>query len=483
MTEPLRTKNDAMGELLRAAKQGGELPRPGSKERIWNELRNPKRPSAAWWLVPAAVAAAIVAVVFLPAQKPKPAFTLALASGDVRPGAVGAPVTGELRVAPKSRALAKMSSAGVLLHEGTTVSFEKELTLSEGSALIASSARLTARAKQYRADVESAVFQLEAAADAVTLQVSEGQVRVSGPETDVVVRAGESWSSRGGKGRAELSPTDVSALRALAEPGDAVLRIAKPAGAKISLDGVELGTAPLEVMVKRGDHHLEGVQGALRTELKATVGGGPTTTLELPQPKELPLPQVSFEPEEAEPVPEANPKRVDPPADPSKRYMLARSLAQKGRYPEALGIYEGLSRGASGWAEPSLYEVGRVSLRAKKYDAAEAALAAYRAKYPNGSLAHEVGLLSIEVQLKGGNGALALAAMDDFLVRFPKSERYGDVRFLRATVRRDRGDCEGAADDYHALVDHSIHGREARVLADLCDEQLGRKKKSEGPPR
>lgn len=494
MIDPLRDKpDDAMGALLRKAKEGGELPRPGSRERVWRQLEQPTRPSPAWWLVPAAVAAAVVAAVFffgLSSSEPQPFATVTLASGDVQAsdGAswsvakVGQALSdgSTLRVAPRARAYARMPGAGALFREGTTASLSKrQLSLAVGTLVAASSTKVRARALEYSVDVESAVFQLEAAADAVTLQVSEGQARVLGPDTDVIVRAGESWSSKTGKGRAQLSPAEIATARALATgTGDeAVLRIAKPAGAQVTLDGVELGTAPLEVMVKRGAHELEGVQGSLRTSLKATVGGNAPTIVELPEPKELPLPQVSFEPDEPdaapEPTPEAAPKRVDPPADPARRYMLARSLAHKARYAEAVQIYEGLAGGTSGWAEPALYEVGRVNLRAKKFSAAATALADYRARYPKGSLAHEVALSSIEVQLKLGAGAAALAAMDDFLARFPASERHGDVRFLRATVRRDRGDCAGAAADYLALLDDPVHGDDALYFAAVCEQQLG----------
>ena len=487
MTEPLRDRDDAMGALLRRAKEGGELPRPGSRERVWRQLEQPGRMSPAWWLVPAAVAAGVLAaVVFLRPSAPQPFATVTLASGDVQASdgsswataKVGQPLTdgSTLRVAPKARAYARMPGTGALLREGTTASLSRrQLSLAVGTLVAASSAKVRARALQYSVDVESAVFQLEAAADAVTLQVSEGQAHVVGPDTDVIVLAGESWSSKGGKGRAQMSPAEIATARALAiaTGDDAVLRIAKPAGAQVTLDGVELGTAPLEVVVKRGAHELGGVQGSLRTSLKTTVGGSAPTVVELPEPKELPLPQVSFEPDEPEAVPEAAPKRVDPPADPGKRYMLARSLAQKARYAEAVQIYEGLAAGTSGWAEPALYEVGRVNLRAKKLSAAAAALADYRTRYPKGSLAHEVALSSIEVQLKLGAGAAALSAMDDFLARFPSSERWGDVRFLRATVRRDRGDCAGAAADYQELLNDPIHADDALYFAAVCQQQLG----------
>jgi len=486
---PLRERDDALGRLLDKARQGGELPRPGSRDRVWRQLEAPRRASRAWWLVPVAVAAAAAAfVLWRPAAvtpASEPFATLTLASGDVQSSdgstwstaKVGQtlPEGAHLKVADKSRAYTRLRGAGALFREGTRASLSKQhLQLSAGAIVAAASQPLRTRALGYAVDVQSAVFQLEAAADTVTLHVADGEARVTGPNTDVVVRAGESWSSAKGKGAAAIAPADAATARALAAAAsdEAVLRIAKPAGAQVTLDGVELGTTPLEVVVKRGVHEVAGAKGSLRTSLKASVGGD--VAVELPEPKELPLPDVSFEPDEPEAAPDPKPVKVEPPADPAKRYMLARSLAQKGRYADAVGIYEGLANGSSGWAEPAQYEVARLTLRAlKKPAAAVKELDAYRRRWPNGSLSHEVALSSIEVQLKLGAGPAALREMDDFLAKFPNSERTSEVRFLRATVRRDRGDCAGAAADYLALLGDPAHGDDALYFAAVCEQQLG----------
>jgi tetratricopeptide (TPR) repeat protein len=300
-------------------------------------------------------------------------------------------------------------------------------------------APLTVSATKYTVDVESALFQSTVAPDGVTsVYVQEGLARIRGPATDVTLHATESWSSDTGAGHDGIAQRDAAAARALAAAAEqeAVLRISKPVGAQISLDGVELGLAPLEVVAKLGAHEITAVHRGVKSTAKATVAarGG---ELELPEAPPPPLPDVSFEPAVPEPVPEAHPKRVEPPADPGKRYLLARSLAQKGRYTEALGIYEGLANGTSGWAEPSQYEVARLALRALKNPGrARTELDDYRRRWPNGSLAHEVGLSAIEVRLKLGDGQAALKEIDDFLIRFPTSERQGEVRKLRAELER-----------------------------------------------
>ncbi len=487
---PLRDRDDALGRLLDRAKQGGELHRPGARDRVWKSLESPRRASPARWLVPAAVAAAAAAFVFLRpaavADKPaEPFATLTLASGDVQSSdgttwsaaKVGQtlPEGAQLKVADKSRAYTRLRGAGALFREGTRASLSaRELRLGAGAIVAAASRPLRARAAAYSVDVQSAVFQLETAADVVMLHVADGEARVTGPNTDVVVRAGESWSSATGKGAAAIAPADAATARALAAAAtdEAVLRIAKPSGAQVTLDGVELGTTPLEVVVKRGAHRLTGAQGSLRTSLEATVGGD--VAVELPEAQPPPLPDVAFEPDEPEAAPDLKPVKVEPPADPAKRYMLARSLAQKARYTDAIGIYAGLAKGDSGWAEPAQYEVARLTLRAlKKPGVAVQELDAYRRRWPQGSLSHEVALSSIEVQLKLGAGPAALREMDDFLAKFPSSERRAEVRFLRATVRRDRGDCAGAAADYLELLGDAAHGDDALYFAAVCEQQLG----------
>ncbi|MBK7861597.1 MAG: outer membrane protein assembly factor BamD [Archangiaceae bacterium] len=494
MTSPWREKNDALGSLLSRAKAGGELDRPGSRERVWRSLQQqPRRPGAGWLLVPAgALAAALLAFVLLRAPVKPPAAagpfaTLTLAAGDVQASSgaewsaarVGQQLGdgAQLKTAGKSRAYTRLTGGGALLREGTRARLSRQkLALEDGTLVAAATAPLHLEVRQYGVEVEAAVFQLDAAADQVTLQVAEGSARVRGPSTDVTVRAGQRWSSRDGTGRAELSNADLSTARALAAaPADgAVLRIARPVGALVTLDGVELGTAPLEVATARGAHQVGAAQGSLRTTITAQAVGG-LTLIELPAPEPKPLPDVTFEPMESPPVVDPRPAaKLEPPADPGKRYLLARSLAQRGRTAEALALYQGLTHSDSGWAEPSLYEVGRLNLRALKNPAAALeALDAYRARYPRGSLAHEVALSSIEAQLKLGAGPAALEAMDDFLARFLESERRADVRFVRATVRRDRGDCAGAAADYLELLTDPAHADDALYFAAVCEQQLG----------
>src|SRR5262249_30463357 len=96
------------------------------------------------------------------------------------------PAGTQLKTAGKSRAYTRLKGAGALYREGTRASLGREqLQLDEGVVVAAASKPLRVAAKAYRVDVETAVFQLEAAADAVTLFVNDGAAHVTGPDTDV----------------------------------------------------------------------------------------------------------------------------------------------------------------------------------------------------------------------------------------------------------------------------------------------------------
>jgi hypothetical protein len=469
MSEPVRRLSegaDDMAKLLGKAAEGTARPRVGSRERIWKTLGSERpRASAAWWLIPAlATAAAVAFFVLRPSTPPTPeaaVATVVLSSGiDAHAG----DRVSQLSVPAHGRAEVRLDTGELVLHERTRASFSRDgVRLDEGSLSARAHGLLRVHARAVTIETQEAALSIAVAGETVQLFVEEGRANAAG----VVVQAKQSWSSSAGLG------DERRAVPAPRPSGSAAVRVAKPIGAQVLLDGVELGTAPLEVMVSPGKHELTAVQGGRRSSLEAAVSaqGGSFEVPEAPLP---PLPEVALVPVEPEPVPEAHPARVQPPPDPSKRYLVARTLAQHGRYAEALAIYEGLARGSSGWAEPSLYEVGRLKLRALKDAAgAEAALADYRARFARGSLAHEVALSEIEVQLKLGAGEAALHAMDDFLTQFPRSERRADVRFVRATVRRDRGDCAGATADYLELLSDSAHADDSLYFAAVCEQQAG----------
>jgi hypothetical protein len=469
MSEPTRlTKSDdPMASLLGKSAEHTATPRMGSRERVWKRLQNPSRSGAARWLIPALVAAAGLAAFVLwpkprpPAQPEGPVATVVLSAG--APARAGDHVS-QLEVPAHGRVEVQVSAGEVVLHENTRASFEVGAVTLESGTLTAHVHRpLKIHARHITVEATQAVLVVSVAGDTVQLYVDEGDAQVA----QLNVHTKQSWSSQSGIG-AERRPAAATPPR-----GDALLKVTRPLGAQVSLDGVELGTAPVEVLVPPGHHALTAVQGARTSSLDAVVPaqGG---TFEVPEAPVPPLPEISFVPAEPEPVPEAHPARVEPPQDPAKRYLVARTLAQHGRYAEALSIYEGLAHGKSGWAEPSLYESGRLKLRALKDAAgAGAAFADYRARFPNGALAHEVALSAIEVQLKLGNAEAALKAMDDFLTRFPHSERGGDVRFVRATIRRDRGDCSGATTDYLELLHDAAHADDALYFAAVCEQQAG----------
>ncbi len=510
--EPKRlseTSDSDLSRLIASARTGAATTRTGSRERIWKKLIHAPAPSHARWLIPA-VAVGCAALVFFfrpqPSASPllsaEPFATLALASGAVDAASagawsvaqVGAPLSegSRLRTAANSRAYTRFSGGGALFGEGTLAALSREgaglaVKLEVGAATFAlrqDSTPLHVGAAAFAVDTHGSVFQVKVGSEQVVdVLVHEGTVRVRGPSTDLGLAAGQSWSSRTGPGHATMNETDAATARvlgALSEP-KATLRIPTPVGAEITIDGVRLGLAPLGVLQPLGPHQVTAEHHGERISGQVVLVAQDTAF----QPAEPPLPQLASP---AEKPLSLRPGEVDPAAplqqklkgalSPGDRdtasYELARVLCRRGKNTEALGLYEKLAVGSGAWSEPALYEVGRLKLRSLSDPAgAVTAYADYRRRYPAGALAHEVALSSIEAQLARGSVTDALREMDAFLVTFASSERLEDVRFVRATVRRDRGDCEGALFDYLLLVKSARHGDDALYFSAYCAQQQG----------
>lgn len=512
MSEPRRLKDgdDAMARLVDAARGDGKE-RVGARERIWKKVVGAPAPSRApLYFKALAVAAALGAVLVwlgpgaLERPKAPEAFaTLALAAGDVQAAgadaAWSAAQVGErlvagsrLRTAANSRAYARFASAGALFGEGTRASLTRaagvQIQLEEGAVALSvrhGSGGLVVRAEAYTVEVTGTVFQVKVGAEKVVdVFVHEGTVQIRGPSTDVTVRAGESWSSRAGAGRGTMAAGDVASVRSLGYVGarEARLTIAKPRGAEISVDGVPLGTAPLTVLQSVGPHDVVAIhQGAKHVGRALVAAEGTRFDAEaaplppLAPPAEQPEALKPGEADAAVPLQQKLRTGALSAADrDTASYELARVLSRRGRNAEALTLYEHLAAGNGPWAEASLYESGRLKLRYLS-DAPGAAVAfsAYRARYPKGALAPEVALSLIEAHLQSGAPDAALKEMDVFLAAFASSERVDDVRFVRATVRRDRGDCAGALGDYLTLLKHARHADDALYFAAYCAQQAG----------
>ncbi len=504
----LSETDDAMSRLLAQARDGSAHERVGSRERIWKRVVGAPTPTR-WWVpsVAGAFAAAILFFFFRPMLSPAPDLfaTLALTSGEVQatqPDASwSAAQVGDLlaegaglRTADHSRAYARFASTGALFSDTTRASLSRSGTgvavqLDEGA--VAFSVRhgaggLVVHADAYTIEVTGTVFQVKVGAEKVVeVFVHEGSVRVRGGTTDVSLHAGESWSSRSGSGRGAMAQEDVDAVRGLSfvAAKEATLRIAGPKGASIAVDGIAVGLAPVSLLEELGSHEVVASIGGSRSVARTTVVSAGTTFEPVVAPPQ-PLPSLAppeekpvvLQPGEADAAPRLQ-KKLEGKLPEAERdtatYELARLLSRRGRNAEATALYEKLAAGSGAWVEVSLYEVGRLKLRyLADRDGSIAAFADYRRRYPNGALAQEVALSAIEAQLAKGSTEVALRELDAFVAAFPSSERLDDVRLIRATLRRDRGDCAQARGDYLLLLE-SPHADDALYFAAYCEQQDG----------
>ena len=486
----LAETDSATGRLLARARTASEAPRPGARERIWNKAAQPRAARSWLWLLapPIAIAASLLVLVARPA--PGPFATLALTSGQVEasPGSggwtavkVGAqlPERTRLRTGAQGRAYARFADSGALLLADTDALLYREgegahVRLESGMVVASVRARAGRQpfalvAGDYTVEVVGTLFSVQVASDrTVGVYVHDGSVRVHGPATDVVVRDGHSWSSRSGPGVERFGDHEAALARALRDPAneEVPLELSGQPGMKLSLDGVDLGSGSVAVLTARGAHAVGGsIEGRSSTR---DVIAGPGSRIELPAP---PL-------REGDEQVAALRQKVEATIGPAERataaYELARSLTLEGRHAEAIELYGVISRDADGRAEASLYEIGRIKLRHLSDPAGAAeAFAEHRVRFPQGALSPEVALSQIEAHLGLARFGEALGEMNAFAARYPDSERLGEIRFLRATVLRDRDECGEALPDYVSLIGAPKHGDDALYYAAYCEQVIG----------
>jgi len=158
-----------------------------------------------------------------------------------------------------------------------------------------------------------------------------------------------------------------------------------------------------------------------------------------------------------------------PPRAEEDLLVRARDQERAGRFAQAASLYAQLAQGEGPRAGNALYELARLRLR--RLDQPEQALQAlveYRRRFPEGPLAQEAALSAIEARLALDQEEPALREMDAFLTRFGGSERAGEVRFLRASLRLRRGSCAAAEPDVRALLADPPRGDDALFGLAAC---------------
>ncbi|HUJ28574.1 MAG TPA: hypothetical protein VLW85_21275 [Myxococcales bacterium] len=160
------------------------------------------------------------------------------------------------------------------------------------------------------------------------------------------------------------------------------------------------------------------------------------------------------------------PRAISAPAD-----LLARARDEEraGRYGQAASLFAQLAGGDGAWAGNALYELARLRLRDLDQPAqALQSLLEYRRRFPSGPLEQEVALTSIEARLALHQPDGALADMNAFLDRYGQSERAGEVRWLRASLRLRRGECAAARPDVSLLLPDPRRGDDAAFALAAC---------------
>jgi TolA-binding protein len=474
-------------------------PPPGARARVWRRIgKHSSRRVPGLWLV-APVAAAFVAVALATLVRPSapnatPLATLSYATGGVRvapPGdryavvRVGQMlVSGSgLRTAPTGRAYVRFTDAGMLVREHTEARIHTassgpgiSVSLEEGSIFAAVRHRpaeraFSVQAREYTIRVVGTLFSVAVSPDKqVTVRTTEGTVEVTGPDTKVLVHAGESWSSVSGSGRQPNEPSDAAFARSLldgspregspqaAAPGPTEARVLEhPADGETSpVAAAEIGprqtsseTAPQEEPSRRRASH--GIQ---------------------PSPSKPLEPEVLTSPPAVEPtVAMAEPEESE-----AEAYARAARYEQEDRYSEAAKVYESLSTGGGAKAGPSLYRLGLLRERhLSDPEGAASSFAAYRKNFPSGDLAQDAAFSLVEVLVANRSWDQARTEMNRFLERYPASDRRDEVLLWRANAKRDRGDCAAALQDY-ALVAaaRGVTGDDATFFAAFCEQKLGR---------
>jgi tetratricopeptide (TPR) repeat protein len=388
-------------------------PRPavGARERVWRRIAaKPRSPFRLSWA--AALAGAAFAAVFL-------AFVQAPS---------GAPIA---RVSAASGVEALRFDDAVALLSGGAVASARhqgwrnqaiEIDLESGRVVVADEPRPAERALSvvaggYTVKVLGTVFSVEKSLEGVEVRVQEGRVQVTGPHTDVKLKAGDSWSSAAGAAYLPI------------EAGEARQAVSLLRGARVVDASAPSVPAPAPVVAALSPAPVKELSAARG----AAVGG---------------IPALSS-------------------------YERGKNLAARGEYAAAAASFQEAGRGSGPRAELALYEVGRLQLRNLGEPAAAAeTFRRTRARFPDGQLRAEVDLSLIESLLDARSFEDAGEAMDGFMRRYPQSERRSEVLRLRADLRRQQGNWRGALEDYAALLEKGPSD-DALYFSAFCWQRLG----------
>ena len=199
-------------------------------------------------------------------------------------------------------------------------------------------------------------------------------------------------------------------------------------------------------------------------------GSVPTGVAQSPVPEPAAVPNPGATP------PTAAPASAQEPADTATAPDCL-SLARQGQTRDAETCFLKRAEGSGLGAEMALYEVARLR-RDVLADAsgALAALAEYRARFPNGSLRREADMSQLELLLQLGRSDEALKQSDELLSSSASGERAAELHLLRGHVLRKAQSRFADAEHEYALAERAgARGGEVTYFRALCLEALDRK--------
>jgi hypothetical protein len=151
-----------------------------------------------------------------------------------------------------------------------------------------------------------------------------------------------------------------------------------------------------------------------------------------------------------------------------RAWSLAEGALREGDYPEALQRFEALGGGGLR-AEAALLKKGELQLRqlatpAKALATFDEALR----RFPAGSLTQEIALSSLEATLALEKWTDARTRANDFLTRFPDSERLLDVRYVSALAAWQLNDKSATCAEIRGLQTSAFNGERRTTLEKLA---------------
>lgn len=151
-----------------------------------------------------------------------------------------------------------------------------------------------------------------------------------------------------------------------------------------------------------------------------------------------------------------------------RAWTLAEKALQAGDYPRALARFDALGGGGLR-AEAALLRKGELQLRqlSTPADALKTFDEALR-RFPSGSLTQELALSSLEAALALGRWAEARTRANDFLGRFPQSERLLDVRYVSALAAWQLDDKSTTCEEIRGLQTAAFAGERRATLEKLA---------------